>query len=77
MSAAFPRFKYIISKRLDPIFAVFVGLSAATIRIRREEIEKGHTGGMNDIGAKIKRRGIGVWKGDFDIQAKEAAKVER
>lgn len=32
---------YIISKVADPIFAVVIGLSAATTRINREEKEKG------------------------------------
>lgn len=26
---------------MDPIFAIFVGLSAAAVRVRREEKEKG------------------------------------
>ncbi|KLU91106.1 hypothetical protein MAPG_09629 [Magnaporthiopsis poae ATCC 64411] len=34
---------YIISKVADPIFAVFIGVSAAATRIRREEKEKGKT----------------------------------
>lgn len=34
---------YIISRVADPIFAVFIGLSAAATRIRREEVEKGKT----------------------------------
>ncbi|KUI67454.1 hypothetical protein VM1G_11498 [Cytospora mali] len=34
---------YIISKVADPIFAVFIGLSAAATRINREEKEKGRT----------------------------------
>lgn len=34
---------YIISKVADPIFAVVIGLSAATTRIKREEKEKGRT----------------------------------
>lgn len=34
---------YIISKVADPIFAVVIGLSAATTRINREEKEKGRT----------------------------------
>jgi len=32
---------YIISRVADPIFAVFIGLSAAATRINREEKEKG------------------------------------
>jgi hypothetical protein len=34
---------YIISRVTDPIFAVVIGLSAATLRIKREEKEKGKT----------------------------------
>lgn len=34
---------YIISKVADPIFAMFIGLSAAATRINREEKEKGLT----------------------------------
>lgn len=32
---------HLISKVADPFFAVFIGLSAATLRINREEKEKG------------------------------------
>lgn len=34
---------YIISKAADPIFALFIGLSAAATRINREEKEKGRS----------------------------------
>ncbi|KAK0705266.1 hypothetical protein B0H67DRAFT_649614 [Lasiosphaeris hirsuta] len=34
---------YVISRVADPIFAVFIGLSAAALRIKREEGEKGRT----------------------------------
>lgn len=34
---------YIISRVADPIFAVVIGLSAATMRIGREETAKGRT----------------------------------
>ncbi|KXX77667.1 Non-classical export protein 1 [Madurella mycetomatis] len=34
---------YIISRVADPIFAVFIGVSAAAVRINREEKEKGRT----------------------------------
>ena len=34
---------HLISKIGDPIFAVFIGLSAATTRINREEKELGHS----------------------------------
>jgi hypothetical protein len=39
--SAYPMYKYLISKYLDPIFAVAVGISAAMVRIRREELQKG------------------------------------
>jgi len=29
--------KYLISRTADPLFALFIGLSAAAVRIRREE----------------------------------------
>ena len=35
--------RYLISRRADPVFTVCIGVSAALIRIRREEIEK-HAG---------------------------------
>lgn len=35
---------YIISRAADPIFAVFIGFSAAALRINREEKTKGKTG---------------------------------
>jgi hypothetical protein len=34
---------YLISRAADPIFALFIGLSAAATRINREEKELGHT----------------------------------
>jgi len=34
---------YIISRIADPIFAVVMGISAAAMRINREEKEKGRT----------------------------------
>ena len=34
---------YIISRTLDPIFALFIGLCAATMRINREEKELGRS----------------------------------
>jgi L-cystine uptake protein TcyP (sodium:dicarboxylate symporter family) len=34
---------YIISRVADPVFAVFIGISAAALRIKREEKEKGRT----------------------------------
>lgn len=40
-SAAAP--KYLISKIGDPLFALFIGTSAAVTRVRREEREAGHS----------------------------------
>ncbi|KAG5939745.1 hypothetical protein E4U59_002902 [Claviceps monticola] len=34
---------YIISRVADPIFAVFIGVSATAMRINREEKAKGYT----------------------------------
>lgn len=34
---------YIISRTLDPVFALFIGLGAATMRINREEKELGRS----------------------------------
>jgi hypothetical protein len=34
---------YIISRAVDPIFAVLIGLGAAGVRINREQKEKGKT----------------------------------
>jgi len=38
-----PRYNYIISKYLDPLFAITIGVGAAAVRIRREEKLKGRT----------------------------------
>ncbi|KAF2182779.1 hypothetical protein K469DRAFT_220143 [Zopfia rhizophila CBS 207.26] len=36
-------YQYIISRSIDPIFAISIGVAAALTRINREEKEKGHT----------------------------------
>jgi hypothetical protein len=41
--AVMPAPAYIISRVADPIFAVFIGVSAAVTRINREEKAKGKT----------------------------------
>lgn len=41
--AIMPAPTYLISRIGDPIFALFIGLSAAATRINREEKELGHT----------------------------------
>ncbi|KAI4152116.1 MAG: hypothetical protein LQ340_003101, partial [Diploschistes diacapsis] len=43
MASAAPRVTHLISPLLDPVFAVFVGVSAAAMRIRREEKEQGRS----------------------------------
>lgn len=48
---------YIISKVADPIFAVFIGLSAAATRINREEKEKGRTT-SDTVNAGLRRIGL-------------------
>ncbi|KAK3321216.1 hypothetical protein B0T19DRAFT_444989 [Cercophora scortea] len=50
---------YIISRVADPIFAVFIGVSAAAMRINREEKEKGKT--TQDILDAARRR-VGLAK---------------
>ncbi|KAH6850935.1 hypothetical protein B0I37DRAFT_124867 [Chaetomium sp. MPI-CAGE-AT-0009] len=50
---------YIISRVADPIFAVFIGVSAAALRINREEKEKGKT--TQDI-IETARRRLGFFK---------------
>ncbi|CAD0090794.1 unnamed protein product [Aureobasidium mustum] len=51
---AVPRYAYIISKNLDPVFALFIGASAAVVRINRDEKEKGKT--TQDTIESLKRR---------------------
>jgi len=45
---------YLISRTIDPLFALFIGASAATLRIRREEIEAGRN--PVDAFTSLKRR---------------------
>lgn len=48
---------YLISRVGDPIFALFIGLSAAATRINREEKELGHsTQHTVDLGLRYDRR---------------------
>jgi len=35
--------RYLISKYLDPVFALFIGVSAAGVRVRREEAALGRS----------------------------------
>ncbi|KAH7117769.1 hypothetical protein B0J11DRAFT_91269 [Dendryphion nanum] len=56
-------YKYIISKSLDPVFAISIGLAAAATRINREEKEKGRSTGES-IEVFKKRAGLawGEWR---------------
>ncbi|KAL1306543.1 hypothetical protein AAFC00_005233 [Neodothiora populina] len=38
-----PRYAYIISRNLDPVFAIFIGISATAVRVNRDEKDKGKT----------------------------------
>ncbi|KAF2464663.1 uncharacterized protein BDR25DRAFT_271715 [Lindgomyces ingoldianus] len=54
-------YKYIISKSLDPIFAIAIGTAAAWTRISREENEKGRD--MTKTIEVVKRRVDIAWNG--------------
>ncbi|TPX07873.1 uncharacterized protein E0L32_010448 [Thyridium curvatum] len=49
---------YIISRAVDPVFAIFIGVAAAATRINREEKEKGRT--TSETLAAAKRRILGL-----------------
>jgi hypothetical protein len=54
---------HLISRTADPVFALFIGLSAAAIRINREEKELGRSTGQT-IDAGLRRLGLkGRWAG--------------
>ncbi|KAL8778752.1 MAG: hypothetical protein Q9213_007265 [Squamulea squamosa] len=52
-------------RRLDPLFALFIGISAAALRIRREEREKGESGDLGDIAGKMWRRSVKWGRGEY------------
>jgi hypothetical protein len=53
---------YLISKIADPIFALFIGLSAAATRINREEKELGHnTQQTIDAGFRYVNQPLNLW----------------
>ncbi|KAA8620253.1 repeatdomain containing protein [Pyrenophora tritici-repentis] len=54
--------QYIISKRLDPLFAISIGLAAALTRINREEKEKGRS--TQETLHLVKRRWNLAWQGN-------------
>ncbi|KAK7621322.1 hypothetical protein IWX48DRAFT_628639 [Phyllosticta citricarpa] len=47
--------KYIISKRIDPLFATAIGVAAAASRIQRDEKAKGR-GGVRQSWEVFRRR---------------------
>ncbi|KAF1961421.1 hypothetical protein CC80DRAFT_237295 [Byssothecium circinans] len=51
-------YQHIISKRLDPLFALTIGLSAALTRINREEQDKGRSAADT---VDVLRRRLGIW----------------
>ncbi|KAF2443511.1 hypothetical protein P171DRAFT_432755 [Karstenula rhodostoma CBS 690.94] len=51
-------YQYIISRTLDPIFAVSIGLAAAATRINREEKERGRSTGQT---VHVFKRRVGLW----------------
>ncbi|KIM98847.1 hypothetical protein OIDMADRAFT_19877 [Oidiodendron maius Zn] len=58
---------YLISKVADPVFAIFIGLSAAATRINREEKELGRST-KDTINAGFRRLGF---PRDGDAMAKK------
>ncbi|OBT79184.1 hypothetical protein VF21_01778 [Pseudogymnoascus sp. 05NY08] len=59
---------YIISRTLDPIFALFIGLGAASMRINREEKELGRST-KETVDAGLRR--IGFPRADDPVAAKK------
>ncbi|KAH8716955.1 hypothetical protein GQ44DRAFT_624358 [Phaeosphaeriaceae sp. PMI808] len=53
-------YQYLISRRLDPVFAVSIGLAAAVTRVQREEREKGR--GRGESFEALKRRWSLAWR---------------
>jgi len=56
-----PPATYIISRTLDPLFALTIGISAAVLRIRREEVAKGGSGSVRDLLEMGRRRAVLAW----------------
>ncbi|KAL5373810.1 hypothetical protein DPSP01_012427 [Paraphaeosphaeria sporulosa] len=51
-------YQYIISRTLDPIFAVSIGLAAAATRINREEKDKGRSTAQT---VDVFKRRVALW----------------
>ncbi|KXT09072.1 hypothetical protein AC579_1155 [Pseudocercospora musae] len=60
---------YLISKAIDPIFAVTVGITAAAVRINREEKEKGRS--TQDTIDTLKRRTAMLFDGEKGVRERE------
>ncbi|KAF2878166.1 hypothetical protein BDV95DRAFT_479402 [Massariosphaeria phaeospora] len=58
-------YQHIISKRLDPLFALSIGLAAALTRINREEKEKGRSTAqtVDVLKSRVGLAWAGGWKG--------------
>lgn len=48
----------LLCRRLDPIFAISIGLAAAATRINREEREKGRNTAAT---VEVLKRRVGLW----------------
>jgi hypothetical protein len=66
--------KYLTMSRrtLDPIFAVSVGIAAATVRINREEKEKGKS--FEESKASLQRRAALAWREVMGEEEKKGVK---
>ncbi|KAF2633454.1 hypothetical protein BU25DRAFT_405348 [Macroventuria anomochaeta] len=60
---------YIISKALDPLFAISIGLAAAVTRINREEKEKGRS--TQETIDVFKRRWALAWQSEPTTATKQ------
>jgi len=61
-----------LCRTLDPIFAVSVGITAAVVRINREEKEKGKS--FEESKASLRRRAALAWKEVMGEEEKTAIK---
>ncbi|CZT19721.1 uncharacterized protein RCC_05575 [Ramularia collo-cygni] len=65
---------YLISKAVDPIFAMSIGTLAAAVRINREEKEKGFT--TDQTIASLKRRTAALF-GEAKQEGKQVVEKAR
>lgn len=66
---------YLISRALDPVFALGIGLAAAATRIHREEKEKGMQGGWKELGELGLRRLEFLKSGKLQTQKEDVVRV--